>query len=86
MTVGEIDARVSAWLWFDDSTMPLAEKIERAVAYYEKKHGKKATRCRLNYRTAGGVEAAAKLTQIGDIKITIDNRVLTNHIWLAAEE
>ncbi len=85
MTVGALDARVKGWLWFDDSAVPLAEKIERAVAYYEQKYKRRATRCRLNYRTAGGVEAAAKLTQVGDIKITIDNRVLTNHIWLAAD-
>ncbi len=85
----QVDARTrdSGMMWLiDDSKAPIADKVREAAAHYEKKYGRKATRCRLNYRTAGGVEAAAALTQVGDIKITIDNRILTNHIWLAAEE
>lgn len=32
-------------LWYQDSTVPLAERVQRAARYYQAKYGKPPTRC-----------------------------------------
>ena len=72
-----------ALLWFDDSKIPLADKIRRAAAAYEVKYGRKATRCRVNLSTVG--LKADVPEKVDDIKIVIDGRVLKNHFWMGPE-
>ena len=78
----QVDARTrpGSMLWWDDSAAPIADRVRRAAAFFEAKYGKKAVRCRMNMTTAG--EGGAKLTDIAGIKIVIDGRILTNHLWV----
>ena len=81
---GQVEARVrpGAMLWFDDSKFSIAEKVERARAFYEQKYGKKATRCRVHPTTLAGETCP---DYVGAVRMLIDVRVLPQHLWIGAD-
>ena len=62
-------------LWFDDKGS-LGERVKRAVEYYERKYGKRATWARVGEK----VEGEFKL----DVKE--DSTVLPFHVWVGADD
>jgi ParB-like chromosome segregation protein Spo0J len=75
--------RAGSMMWLDDSSASIADKVRKAAAFFESKYGKKAVRCRMNMTTAG--PGFASPTEIDGVKVVIDGRILTNHLWIAAE-
>ena len=51
-------------LWFDDSTRPFEEKLQRAVGYYVEKYGRTPTLCLVNPDTL-----EARLVHMGGIEL-----------------
>jgi hypothetical protein len=80
----EARVRGGSMLWLlEDGKAPIEEKIARAVAFYEAKYGKKATRCRLDPRTLAKGEAFP--VSVGEMKCLVDIRVLVGHITIGAD-
>ena len=69
-------------LWFDnDSKTTLSAKIERAVAYYQKKYGRKPNLCLINPKALSGEKPdSAKVT------IRPYRPVLPGHLWIGVED
>jgi hypothetical protein len=71
-------------LWLlEDGKAPIEEKITRAIAYYQQKYQKKATRCNLNRLTLRANEAFP--VAVGDAKVLVDIRVLVGHITIGGD-
>lgn len=72
-------------LWFDDRTnTPIADKLQRAAAHFEAKHGQRPTICAINplMAAAAGLQGPAV---IAGMQIKTSQNVLTNHFWLGVE-
>jgi hypothetical protein len=68
-------------LWFDnDKTRTLAEKIERAVAYYKAKYGEPNCCC-VNPAALNGVEL-----EPDGVTVCAMRTVLPHHFWVGVEE
>lgn len=64
-------------LWLDvDAKRPLAEKVQRAVDYYQDKYGRLPDICHVNPQMLG------ESFQVGDIKVEPLPSVLLHHFWL----
>jgi len=82
--VSEARMRGRSMLWLlEDGKAPIEEKIARAVAFYEQKYGKKATRCKLNRLSLKANEAFP--VAVGDVKVLVDTRVLVGHITIGGD-
>jgi len=68
-------------LWFDDSTATLAMKIQKAVAYYQKKYGHSPDLCLVHPNMLKDV----KLEE-GKITVRAYRPVLPGHIWIGIED
>ena len=66
-------------LWYDDDKQrDLAQKVERAAAYYAKKYGAAPTECWVNASLlAGGQEI-----RVGAVRVQASTIVLRDHLWL----
>lgn len=62
-------------LWYDNSKSTLAEKIEKAVAYYLEKYGKSTRAVYVN-------PSDFSSEPIENIRVVSSNQVLRNHFWL----
>jgi len=73
----------SGMLWFDNSNTTLAQKIQKAAAYYEKKYGRKPDLCLVHpsmFLPDTGVGEGMSLT------VRPYRPVLPGHIWIGIEE
>jgi hypothetical protein len=69
-------------LWFDnDSKTTLSAKIERAVAYYQKKYGRAPNVCLIHPNALEGEKPDG-------VKVTIRpyRPVLPGHLWIGVED
>lgn len=65
-------------LWFDNSGQrDLVAKLQRAVAYYEQKHGERPTVCYIHPSMLVGAPK-----EIDGIHLFESNSVLPHHFWL----
>ena len=71
-------------MWFDDSKLPLQEKILRAASYYYQKFGRKPNLVEIHTNTQPPTDWRV-LAENG-ILIRFDNRVLVNHLYIGQEE
>ena len=68
-------------LWHDgDKKTELADRIEKAAQYYERKYGRKPTMCFVNPRT---LEDGC---QVDGIQVKADQQVLPNDLFLGVKE
>lgn len=68
-------------LWLDDDKQrPLAEKVQRAVEYYQHKYGHGANLCLVNSAALAGE------TAVDGVKVKGSPHVLPYHFWLGREE
>ena len=68
-------------LWFDDSTRPFEEKLQRAVGYYVEKYGRTPTLCLVNPDTL-----EARRVQMGGIELRQARTVMPDHLWIGVDE
>jgi len=68
-------------LWFDDSSVTLSLKIQKAVDYYHKKYGRLPDLCLVHPNML-------KDTKLDEDKITVRayRPVLPGHIWVGVED
>ena len=80
-------------LWFDsDPKTEPARKIERAVAYYQKKYGRNPTLCYVHpsmmlafqgTRTETVLpESPANYIRAGGVEVRQNRSILPNHFWI----
>lgn len=67
-------------MWFDGSSSPLAEKVAKAAAYYEKKYHSKAT---LVYVHFSNYEPGCV---VPGMRIEKSHKLLVNDLWLGEGE
>lgn len=68
-------------LWLDDDKdRPLAEKVQRAVEYYQQKYGMMPTICLVNS------SAVAAETAVAGLKVEGSQYVLPYHFWVGRED
>ena len=69
-------------LWFDnDKGADVAERIQRAVAYYRGKYNQEPNLCFVNPKTL----ADAALAAVGSIEVRSTRSVLPNHFWIGVK-
>ena len=68
-------------LWFDNSNMPLEDKIKKARAYYEKKYGGRANECLVHPSLLKD-----GTPEIEGMTIKPYRPVLPGYIWLGMKE
>lgn len=69
-------------LWHDDGKQPLADKVQRAAAYYQRKYGQAATACHVHPSMLPPDGAAVT---VGLIRVRPNHTVLKHHLWLGVE-
>ena len=68
-------------LWYDDDKhRPLAEKVQRAAAFYQAKYGRAPTVCHVNPKMVTG-----GATVVAGVKLRVDRTVLVDHFWIGVE-
>lgn len=72
-------------LWFDNSQTSLNAKIQKAVEYYEKKHGRKPTLVLVHPSMLPGNGGAVSL-KIDGLNLRAYRPVLPGHIWIGIED
>ena len=66
-------------LWYDDDKQrDLAQKVNRAAAYYARKYGAAPTECWVNASLLAGGQAIT----VGTIRVQGSSVVIRNHLWL----
>jgi len=79
-------------LWFDnDSKTTLAAKIERAVAYYQKKYGRKPNLCLIHPNAVHGEsqktdKATGPVSNTCGVTVRPYRPVLPGHLWIGVED
>jgi hypothetical protein len=69
-------------LWFDnDPKTALNAKIERAVAYYQKKYGRAPNLCLINPNALNGEKPTIKTMTVRPYR-----PVLPGHLWIGVED
>ena len=69
-------------LWFDNNQeRGLEEKLQRAVAHYQRKYGSTPTVCYVHPSMLVG-----KKQHMGRLKLLGSNTVLPHHFWLGTEQ
>lgn len=66
-------------LWFDNSKTALSVKIQKAVEYFEKKHGRKPNLILLH---PSMLEGNTHLSLIDGLNVRPYRPVLPGHIWI----
>ena len=70
-------------LWFDNSPTTLNQKIQKAVAYYEKKYERKPDLCLIN---PSMLDPNAPAIEIDGLTVRPYRPVLPGHIWIGIED
>lgn len=65
-------------LWFDNSKLPLEDKIKKAATYYEKKYGTKPEICMVHPKMG---EA-----NVEGLEILPYRPVLPGHLWIGMKD
>lgn len=78
------DGRDHMLMWFDDSKLPLQEKIQRAASYYYQKYDRKPNLVEVHTNTPPPTDWMV-LAAMGII-IRFNNNVLINHLFIGQEE
>ena len=65
-------------LWFDNSTQPLEEKVNRAAEYYRNKHGRMANTCYIN-------KADGQPGKVAGVELRTSDQVMRGHFWMGVE-
>ena len=68
-------------LWFDDSSSPLGDKVEQAVAYYRQKYGHGPTHSLVNPKTLNGGKGS-----ISGVVVSEAHNVMPNHYWIGTDQ
>lgn len=68
-------------LWFDDSDRPLANKIERAVTYYQDKYRKAPNLCVVHPSMMPEGPSEVELVELKEA-----TAVLPHHYWIGIHE
>jgi len=68
-------------LWFDDSSVNLSLKIQKAVEYYQKKYGRLPDLCLVHPNMLKDTKLEA-----GKITVRAYRPVLPGHIWVGVED
>jgi len=68
-------------LWFDDSHLSLADKISRAVAFYDEKYGRAPTLCLAHPNTINGGEGI-----VAGVQVRLAPTVMPDHFWIGIDE
>jgi hypothetical protein len=68
-------------LWFDDSQLPLGEKISRAISFYDEKYGRSPTHCLVHPETFNGGEE-----KVDGVEVRQARTVMPNHFWIGIED
>ncbi len=71
-------------LWFDNSTDNLADKIQRAAEYYQKKYGQRPTECYVHPTMLK--DKPGYIQKIWGIEMHVSRHVLPNHLWIGVEK
>ena len=69
-------------LWFDQSSSMLAEKVRKAVAYYQKKYGRKPDLCLVN----PGMVSDGKSVDVESITVRPWRGIPAGHMWIGVDE
>lgn len=69
-------------LWLDNSKDALADKVRRAMVYYEKKYGRAPELCLVH----PNMLAEQKLDDLKDITVRPWRGVLPHHLWIGIED
>ena len=64
-------------LWYDDSELDLAEKVEQAARRYERKFGESPSVCYVNPSLLPEGEC-----RVGDVSVEPLDTVLLHHFWI----
>jgi hypothetical protein len=73
-------------LWFDDDPRrELEDKVLRAAAHYERKHGHKPNLCFIHPSAFNG-NGKRRLKKAGKVEIRPGRSVLRHHFWLGVAE
>ncbi len=72
-------------LWFDnDPKAELAEKIQRAAAYYRQKYGKTPDLCFIHptMLSKNGNDAVSQPSPVPNVEVRPSKSVLPNYFWI----
>ena len=69
-------------LWFDNSTLSLAEKVAKGAAYYAKKYGRAPELCLVHPNALTGQQLPSDMT----ITVRPYRSVLPSHFWIGLED
>lgn len=70
-------------LWFDNSSINLTEKIQKAVDYYVKKYGRQPDLCLVH---PSMLDSNQKQLEISKLTVRPFRPVLPGHIWIGIED
>lgn len=76
--------KIYMMMWFDNSPIPLQDKILRAAAYYHTKYNREPNVCKVPISCQ--VPTDWKELVINGIRIVLDSTVLANHFYIGQEE
>lgn len=68
-------------LWFDKSTIDLADKVVQAATRYEEKTGQAPDTCYLNDADADG-----ETEKVNGVRLRTASNVLRHHLWLGVDD
>ena len=66
-------------LWYDDSQMEFATKVQQVAQRYEEKFGARPNRCYVNPASMPG---EVKRLSLNGIKVVTSRAILSNHFWV----
>ena len=69
-------------LWYDDTQMEFATKVQQVVERYEEKFGKAPNRCYVNPASMPG---EAKKLSLNGLKVLASPTILPDHFWVGVE-
>ena len=70
-------------LWYDDSQVEFATKVQQVVQRYEEKFGRSPNRCYVNPASMPG---EVKRLSLNGIKVVTSPAVLPNHFWVGVQD
>lgn len=75
--------KIGLLLFDDDKKRTLAEKIDLAVSYYQKKYGRDPDTCYVNPNELNAKEGGK--VRIGKITLRPNITIIKNHFWLGVD-
>ena len=73
-------------LWFDDDPdRTLEDKVARAAAHYQRKHGRAPDLCFVHSGAFDGNDNR-KMTKVGEVEIRAGRSILPHHFWIGVDD